>query len=307
MDEVEKGVARTERRIAMVSAASRGIGKGVAVALGREGYRVHLVGRSARKRSDEAILPGTLEETAALVTQAGGEAVIEHCDMGLDEDVRTLFTRIRATSGSLDLLVNNAAFLHNDMNLAAPFWEKSEGIADIIQIGLRCHYLALHHAVPLMIGRASPMATNISFFGHAGMHDPAYGAAKAGLDALAASSARDLQSVGIACVSLWPGIVATERLVAVMDQASALRQQMPPLESPDLVGRTIAALAGDPRLHDLNGKTLIVAELAGHYGLVLDDGSPPMSLRPIFGAPHPRNDVSDWKSCENRAGAKEET
>lgn len=303
MGDVEKGVAGTERRIAMVSGASRGIGKGVAVALGRAGYRVHLVGRSESIRSNEAMLPGTLEETAALVNQSGGEALIEHCDMGLDEDVRTLFTRVRATSGGLDLLVNNAAFLHNDMNLATPFWEKSEGIADIIQIGLRCHYLALRYAVPMMIGRSNPLVVNVSFFGHAGMHDPAYCAAKAGLDAMAASAAKDLQSVGIACVSLWPGIVATERLVALMEDAPALRQQLPPLESPNLVGRTIASLASDSRLPGLNGKTLIVAELAGCYGLMLDDGSPPISLRPMFGAPHPRNDVSDWSSFAKLARA----
>ena len=279
-----------ERPVALITGASRGVGRGVAVALGKHGYRVYVAGRESSRRLDEAALPGTLQETASEIENAGGECVVVHCDLAQDNDIAEMFGRIAKAESGLDLLVNNAAFLHEDMGKPLRFWEKSEKVADIIDVGLRCHYLATRHAIPLMIGRPSPLIVNISFFGAAKMHDPAYYAAKAGLDAMAATAAPELDPMGITMVSVWPGIVATERLDLVLGQHPEIADQLPPLEPPELVGEAIVALQGDEALAQFNGNTLIVAELVRHYGLTDKSAPLPISLRGTFGVPHPSQD-----------------
>ena len=171
--------------------------------------------------------------------------------------------------------MNNAALIHEDMLKRARFWEKAIDLADIIAVGLRCHYVATHHAVPLMIGRRNGLIVNVSFYGGARMHDPAYYACKAGLDAFAATASADLATVGLAIVSLWPGIVSTERVQGLAEVIPELKAQLPTFESPEFVGRVIAALHADPALSSLSGKTLIAAELAHRYQLKDTGGREP--------------------------------
>jgi NAD(P)-dependent dehydrogenase (short-subunit alcohol dehydrogenase family) len=139
----------------VVTGATRGVGRGVARAFGASGATVYVTGRttagSRNSRSDEAVLPGNLEECVAEVTAAGGKGIPVRCDLADDAQVLRLFQRVKEDCGRLDVLVNNAAFLHEDMAKQVPFWERSPRMADILDVGLRCHYLAIHCAAPLML------------------------------------------------------------------------------------------------------------------------------------------------------------
>jgi NAD(P)-dependent dehydrogenase (short-subunit alcohol dehydrogenase family) len=288
-------VGESTDKVVVISGASRGIGRGIARVFAGLGATVYVVGRTgargARRRAGEAALPGTVDSVANEINTAGGRGLPVVCDMADDSQIATLFERIRRESGHVDVLVNNAALIHDDMVKRARFWEKSLDLADIIDVGLRCHYVATYHAVPLMIARANGLIVNVSFYGGARMHDPAYYACKAGLDAFAATAAADLATAGLAIVSLWPGIVSTERLQRLAEVMPELKAQLSTFESPEFVGRVIAALHADPALSSLSGKTLIAAELAHQYQIEDTGGRAPVSYRGIFGAPHPANDV----------------
>jgi hypothetical protein len=278
--------------VAVVTGASRGIGRGIAIALGERGATVYVVGRTASddtpRGAGEAVLPGTIHDAAAAVTAAGGQGIAVACDLADDAQIVALFERVQRESGRLDILVNNAAFVHNDMTGDRPFWEKSLAVADILDIGLRCHYVASHQAAPLMVRQGHGLIVNISFFGAVvHIHDPAYGASKAGMDKMAFDMAHELRPYGVAAVSLWPGIVATERVQQMAEHSAELKAQLPGFETPYFIGQVIAALHRDPQLPQLSGKTLIAAELAANYGIRDIDGKQPVSLRGVMGQPHP--------------------
>lgn len=282
----------TTNLVAVVTGASRGIGRGIAIALGERGAIVYVVGRTTSddtpRGAGEAVLPGTIHDAAAAVTAAGGQGIAIACDMADDAQIVALFEHVQRESGRLDILVNNAAFVHNDMTGERPFWEKSLEVADILDIGLRCHYVASHQAAPLMVRQGFGLIVNISFFGAVvHFHDPAYGASKAGLDKMAFDMAEELRPYGVAAVSLWPGIVATERVQQMAEHSAELKAQLPGFETPQFIGRVIEALYRDPQLPQVSGKTLIAAEMAANYGIRDIDGKQPVSLRGVMGQPHP--------------------
>lgn len=278
--------------VAVVTGASRGVGRGIALALGALGATVYVAGRTTAANSQakegEAVLPGTIHEAAAAVTAAGGTGIAVACDLAVQADIVALFERVQEESGRLDILVNNAAFVHNDMIIEKPFWQKSIAVGNILDVGLRCHYTASHQAAAIMAQQRFGLIVNISFFGAVcKFHDPAYGASKAGLDKMAFDMAEELRPYDVAAVSLWPGIVATERVQQLAEQSAELKAQLPSFESPEFIGRVIAALYSDPQLLARSGKTLIAAELAEHYQITDIDGKQPTSLRAFMGQPHP--------------------
>jgi NAD(P)-dependent dehydrogenase (short-subunit alcohol dehydrogenase family) len=281
--------------VVVVTGASRGIGRGIARTFGRAGATVYVTGRSQGSgglaRPDEMPLPGTVDDAAAEVTEAGGNGIAVVCDLAEDRQIRNLFERVRSEQGHVDILINNAAFLHNAMMAPGPFWTRPVEMANIIDVGLRCHFVATWYAAPLMITRGKGLVVNISFFGDSGMHEPAYYAAKAGLDKLAAAFATDFRPFGVAAVSLWPGIVATERVHSIAENLPALKQQLAGFESPDFSGLVIDALYRDPNLMSLSGKTLISAEIVAQYRVADIDGKQPISQRGVFGNPHAAFDV----------------
>lgn len=277
--------------VAVITGASRGVGRGIAITLGSQGATVYVVGRTcdqdAPRGEGEAVLPGTIHDTAAAVTAAGGRGIPAACDLADDEQIIALFQRVEHESGRLDILVNNAAFVHNEMIGDKPFWEKPIAVGNIIDVGLRSHYVASHQATPIMVRQGHGLIVNISFFGAVcKFHGPAYGASKAGLDKMAFDMAEELRPFNVSAVSLWPGIVATERVQLLAEQSEELKAQLSGFESPEFTGRVIDALFRDPRLPELSGKTLIVAELAERYGVRDIDGKQPASLRGIMGQPH---------------------
>ncbi|MDT5221963.1 MAG: hypothetical protein QOF15_4068 [Mycobacterium sp.] len=245
----------------MVTGASRGAGRGIAAALSARGWRVYATGRTI------------------VDAPPGGVAVrVDHRD---DEAVAVLFERVQADEGRLDLLVNNAAFVSDELVSPKPFWEKPLALADVLDVGLRSSYVASWYAAPLLAARERGL---IAFTSSPGsvcyMHGPAYGAQKAGVDKMAADMAVDFRDTNVATVSIWMGILLTEKLrAAFAGQPEVLTKTAEHAETPEFTGYLIDALFGDADLAGLSGQTLIGAELAQRYGITDDDGRRPPSHR----------------------------
>jgi NAD(P)-dependent dehydrogenase (short-subunit alcohol dehydrogenase family) len=273
-------------KIAVVTGASRGAGKGIALALGSKGYTVYVTGRS--QQEGDAPLPGTIGQTAREVTERGGKGIAVACDCGDPAQVQALFEQVaREQGGKLDILVNNATALHDDLIKPGPFWEKSLGLVGILDVGLKSSYLASYYAAPLLVKNGRGLVVNTSSFGgRCYMHGPAYGAQKSGLDKMAHDMAFDFKPFNVAAVSIWMGMLRTERtervIAAEPDKYTALAAMM---ETPQLTGLVIDALYNDPNLLAKSGQTLVGAEEAQHYGVQDINGSQPPSHRPMLGDP----------------------
>ena len=275
----------SERKVAVVTGASRGAGRGIAAAMGAAGWRVYVTGRTLEEGA--ASLPGTIGSAAQAVTDAGGEGIAVRVDHADAAAIADLFARVERESARIDILVNNVAEIHDDLVKPGPFWEKSADLAGILDVGLRSHYLASWHAAPLMVRRKRGLIAFTSSFGSVCyMHGPAYGAQKAGVDKFAADMGVDLRETGVAAVSLWMGPLLTERsrrtLAEHPEQYEGLMQQA---ETPEFNGRLMLAMYGDPGLDELNGQTVIGAEIAARYGITEAGGRQPPSYRDMLGEP----------------------
>ena len=267
--------------VAIVTGASRGAGRGIAIALGSHGCTVYVTGRS-EKTGDHA-LPGTIYETAEAATAAGGHGVAVRCDHADDSQVKALFAKVAAEQGRLDILVNNAAAVYDELGLPGNFWEKPLKLGDMIDVGLRSGYVASWFAAPTMVAqdRGLIVFTSASGAAHYSM-GPAYGAHKAGVDKLAFDMAVDMRAAraDVAAVSIWMGALATDRLHAMIaadpDKFGYLRNQ---IETPEFTGHIVWALYNDPELASLNGQTVIGAEMAMRYGIKDEGGRQPPSYR----------------------------
>jgi len=264
-------------RVALVTGASRGVGKGIALALGDTGATVYVTGRT--RRGDAPTIGGTIDDTADEITARGGRGIALACDHADDSSVTDVFTRIDQDHGRLDLLVNNVFAIPAGPLYDTPFWELPISSWDtMIDVGLRSHYVASVFAARRMVPARRGFIVNISSFGAASYQvNVPYGVGKAGVDRLTRDSARDLAKHGVAVVSLWPGIVRTERMLA-----GQFPYPTAVTESPELTGRAILALWALPAadLAARSGKAHVVAELAAELGFTDIDGSVPASLRP---------------------------
>ncbi|MCP2315756.1 dehydrogenase/reductase SDR family member 1 [Nocardia amikacinitolerans] len=269
-------------RVAVVTGASRGIGKGIALELGAAGATVYITGRSATAGR----LPGTVHDTAAEIDALGGHGIPFVCDHRDDDAVQRLFERVRAEQGRLDVLVNN---VYNSPAaarwLGKPFWEVPPSTWDeTFDVGVRSHYAASFYAAPLLIGSGG-LVVNVSSPGSQRyMHNAVYGVAKTALDRLTTDMARDLADTEVTVVSLWPGIVDTELLQLVPADAEGRRLVTLPgegtfdlgaAETPRFPGRAVVALAADPQRRARTGSAWRVADLADQYGFTDVDGRVP--------------------------------
>lgn len=283
--------------VAVVTGASRGVGQGIAQALGAAGMTVYVTGRSTQEgqyRMGDAPLHGTIHSSAAAVTAAGGHGIALACDHADDAQVAAAFARIAQEQGRIDILVNNALAIDDSLIAPGPFWRKPLAQAEMLNVGLRSHYVATYHAAPLLLAAgqqgagAALVAFTSSFGAGCYMHGPAYGAQKAGCDKMAADMAVDFEGSGVAAVSLWLGVQRTERTtLAARQREDAYGDFLERSESPQFVGRTLHALWRDPALAQRSGQTLIVAELAQDYGVRDDDERSPPSWREWLGGPRP--------------------
>lgn len=281
-------------KVALVTGASRGAGAGIARGLGELGYTVYVTGRtvtpSDAKGWDGSILPGTVAETAARVTELGGKGIAVVCDHSNDEDVARLFAQIQSEQGRLDLLVNNAAYMHHQLIEKKPFWEKELDAQKILDVGLRSGYTASWHAAQIMVPQKSGLIAFTSSFGSVCyMHGPAYGAQKAGVDKLAHDMEFDLRDTGVASVSLWLGPQITERsAIARKTNPEQYEQFIAMAENPEFSAHVLDAIDQAPNRAELSGQTLIVSEIAKELG-IQDRGQDRPSHREMLGSPRPKN------------------
>lgn len=278
-------MAQRSGRVVLVTGASRGIGRGIALALAAPGTTVYLTGRTTR--AGAAPLPGSLPETAAEVERRGGRSVGLQCDHRDDEQVAGVFQRIAAEEGRLDLLVNNATAIPDELVLPGGFWEKPLAMQALLDTGLRSHYVASWHGARMMVAQRSGLIAMISSPGaRCYMHGPAYGAGKAGIDKMAADMAIDLKKHHVAALSLWAPLTLTERSRLAMQQHPGEYDAfMAHAVQPEFMGRLLAALLIDPQLSERSGKTWYAAELAAELGVRDLDGRQPSSDRAMLGEP----------------------
>jgi NAD(P)-dependent dehydrogenase (short-subunit alcohol dehydrogenase family) len=265
---------------AIVTGATRGLGRGIARGLGSKGATVGVTGRNA----------AALDEVCAEIKALGGKALALVCDHRDDEQVAAAFAQVKRDLGGLDILVNNAAAVYGqDLMTPGPFWEKPLKLAEMIDVGLRSNYVAAFHAAPMMAAAGRGLIASISFYGSVSyFHGAAYGAAKAGTDKMMADMAVDLAPFGVAAIALWPGFILTDAVKAMPPEMipEDLRAMLPMWETPEFSGFVINALYHDPNLLALSGQALIGAELAQKYGVKDLDGKQPLSYRANMGAPH---------------------
>jgi NAD(P)-dependent dehydrogenase (short-subunit alcohol dehydrogenase family) len=275
-----------DQRVAVVTGASRGAGRGIAIALGEHGYTVYVTGRT--RQEGEAALPGTIYETADAVTAAGGKGIAVRVDHAKDDEIKALIAQVEKEQCRLDILVNNVAHIGDELIQPGGFWEKTLDLVNILDVGLRSQYIACYYAAPIMVKAKQGLIVFTSSFGSVCyMHGPAYGAQKAGVDKFAADMAVDLKDYNVAAVSIWMGMLLTERSKkAIKEHPETYGQLAEMAETPDYTGHIIAAMADDPEIMSLTGQTVIGAEIApDRYGLTDAGGKKPISHRPFLGDP----------------------
>src|SRR5579859_2680945 len=256
----EQPARRQQPRVAVVTGGSRGVGRGIAIALGEHGYTVYVTGRT--QKTGHSPWGGTIADTATAITAAGGKGVPVRVDHRNDEEVEALFKRVRAEQGRLDVLVNNAALIHDELQSPVPFWRKPLAASvDLLDVGLRSGLVASYHAAPLLVETGSGLVVFTSAPGAVHyQYGAAYGAHKAGMDKFAADMAVDFRPFGVTAISIWMGVVLTERVRQIVDRDPQLDHLGDIAETPEFTGHVIAALAADPDLLAVSGRTLIGAE-----------------------------------------------
>ncbi|WGY03827.1 SDR family NAD(P)-dependent oxidoreductase [Nocardioides sp. QY071] len=262
-------------RVALVTGGSKGVGQGIAVGLAEAGWTVVVSGR------DESRLAATV----ARVDAAGGHGSARTCHHEDDAEVAALVRGVAEEHGRLDLLVNNV-WAGPRMNHLRPerFWERPLSDWDsLVGIGLRAHFVATHAAAPILVAQGSGLVVNVSSVGaRAYLHSTLYGVGKAGLDKMTQDLALELGADGVTVLSLWPGLVRTEQLLA-SGLESIAGVPVSDAETPELQGRVVAALAADPAVHGRTGTVVVTAEAAAEYGIAEPDGGVPVSPRVMFG------------------------
>lgn len=277
--------------VAIVTGASRGAGRGIARELGAAGATVYVTGRSTLAQavdtygqllalSDMAAVPGSIEQTADEVTQAGGRGIAVRCDHTREDDVAALFARVQGEGGRLDLLVNNAWGGHETFNgvFEAPFWEHPLNNWDsMFDRGVRNHLLASRFAAPVMVRQQRGLIVTTTFWdrGHYLRGNLFYDLAKAAMTRLAFGMAEELRPHGVASLAVSPGWMRTEFVLAGHKTDEEHWHDRPSLartESPRYLGRAVAALAGDANVMAKSGGVHRVADLARAYDFTDIDG-----------------------------------
>lgn len=260
-------------RVAVVTGASRGVGKGVALVLGECGATVYVTGRSTRARAGAG--PGTVDDTADQVTTSGGRGIAVPTDHTDDAQVEALFERVQADEGHVDLLVGNAwgGYEQHDETFVAPFWEQPVRRWDaMFNAGLRSQFTAARLASRQMLARGSGVIVLTGGFDDLGSYLGAvpYDVVKAATVRLVTAMGRELRPHGVAAVGVYPGFTRTEAVVA----AFAAEGLEPPAEAHSVafVRGAVAAVAADPDVMRFTGTGAQAATYARRYGFTDTDG-----------------------------------
>jgi NAD(P)-dependent dehydrogenase (short-subunit alcohol dehydrogenase family) len=269
-------VARLDGRVAVVSGASRGAGRGIALALGSEGATVYVTARSTRSSPTVQETPHGVEDTADEVTARGGTGIPVACDHTDDTQVEALFARVRDDHGRLDVLVCNAwggymPYAEHQGWFSAPFWEQSMDRWDgMFTAGLRAHLVTCRFGLPMMVERDAGLVVLTTFtMGRRYLGNVFYDVAKNAVCRMAAGLAEELREKEVAVLALAPGWVLAERMTGLSEDQQAQT------ESVEYIGRAVAALAADPCVVRRSGKSFAVGTLARDYGFTDIDGRQP--------------------------------
>ena len=260
-------------RVAVVTGASRGVGKGIAVVLGECGATVFVTGRSSRAAG---VAARTVEDAADEVTARGGRGIPVVTDHTDDDEVEALFDRVRTEAGRLDLLVANAwgGYENYDYRLfGLPFWEQPiERFDTMVRAGLRSHLTACRAAAPLLLDQSSGLIVLTGGWDDSTRYlgNVPYDLVKNATSRLVTAMAHELRPHGVAVVGVYPGFTRTELVVDAF--ASGGEEPPPHAHSPELVGRAVAAVAADPDVRSLSGSGAQAATYAGRYGFTDVDG-----------------------------------
>jgi NAD(P)-dependent dehydrogenase (short-subunit alcohol dehydrogenase family) len=262
--------------VAIVTGASRGAGRGIALALGEAGAIVYVSGRSVRGKATTEDLPGTIDDTAEAVTARGGKGIPIRCDHTVDSDVEALFARVKQVQGRLDVLVNNAwggYENHDYRTFSAPFHEQPLRHWDgMFTSGVRAAMVASRYAASMMLPQRRGLIINITAWDRDQfMVNVFYDVAKNAINRLTYGLARELKPHHIVAIALAPGFIRTERVVRAFE-AAGNTDYLNFTESAEYVGRAIVAVAADPNVMQKSGKVLAVGDLAEEYGFTDIDG-----------------------------------
>ena len=277
-------------KIAVVTGASRGIGKGIALTLAEQGACVYVTARTLAPGGH--VLPGSLEETVAACAErgaaSGGMAIAAALDLADDAAIAALFQRVAREQGRLDLLVNNAMAIPPEMTQRVGFWEKPLSNWEIFDTGVRAAFIATCGAARIMAPQGSGLIVALSgYVGVTYTYDVIFGTTKTATDRMMRDMAVELQPHGVAALSLWQGFTHTERARENLRKVPGMAAQLNAAagSSPEFPGRVIAALLQDQAIMAKSGGSFINAELAAEYGVTDSDGRTIISLRESRGSP----------------------
>jgi NAD(P)-dependent dehydrogenase (short-subunit alcohol dehydrogenase family) len=287
MHEMPEG--QLKDKVALVAGATRGAGRGTAIALGEAGATVYCTGRSTRRQRSEYDRPETIEETAELVTAAGGTGIAVAVDHLQAEQVQTLVRRIDEEQGGLDVLVNDIWGGEKLAEWDTPLWEHDlQSGLRMLRLAIDTHLITSHFALPLLIRRPGGLVVEMTdgtqeYNAVNPRLSAFYDLAKTSLLRLAFAQGRELAPHGCTAVALTPGWLRSEMMLEIYGVTEETWREatvgnphfMAISESPRFVGRAVAALAADPDRHERNGGSFSSGGLAREYGFTDVDGSQP--------------------------------
>ena len=277
-------------KVALVAGATRGAGRGIALELAAAGAKVYCSGRSTKGRPASGNRPETIEETAEMIVDAGGEALAVRVDHSSESEVAALAARVRSESGRLDLLVNDIWGGDGQIDWSAKFWTLDMNmVRSLVDQAVFTHLITARHLTPLMLEGGRGLIVEITdgeLPGYRGqfLHD----LVKSSVNRLAYGMAWDLAATRLAAVAISPGFLRSEAMLekfgvteATWRDAVADHPDFEYSETPRFVGRAVAALAADPRVRRKSGLSLFVGDLADEYGFNDVDGSRPHFMRSL--------------------------
>ncbi|NBD12000.1 MULTISPECIES: SDR family oxidoreductase [Corallococcus] len=298
-----------EGQVVLVAGATRGAGRGIATMLGAAGATVYCTGRSVRGQPASGVgRPETIEETAEQVTALGGRGIAVRVDHLVEAEVEALCQRIRSEAGKLDVLVNDIWGGESLHELGAPFWKQSPRNARLMfERAIVTHIVTSRHAVPLMLERDRGLIVEVTDGDHFGYRGGvAYDLTKMAVIRLAFAMSRDLRRTNVTALAVTPGFLRSEEMLDGFGVTEAnwrdAAKQVPDFiasETPSYVGRAVAALAADPRVHQRAGRVFASWTLAREYGFTDLDGSQPHwaeHFERAYGKPYPLADDAAYAS-----------
>ena len=284
-------MSKKNKRVILVTGASRGVGKGIAEGIAEENDIIICAARSTAKGTTVHQfgfeIQSSLDDTVENINKKGAKGIAYSVDLSSEQEILDLSKYIKKEFGQLDILIHSACQIHGDLVESKPYWEKSLDLWSIIEVGLKSNYFLSHALTPLMIDSKGKLILQISSHGAmCYMHGPIYGAQKAGTDKMAFDMAYDLKPFNICSISLWSGIVKDEKTQKVSElHGEQYAEFLKGAASQEYAGMVINALCNDKELMDFSGKTLIAAEVGKNYDIKDLDSNAPKSDREALGGP----------------------